>query len=245
VKDAVEGLGVPHTEVGLVVVDGAAVGFDHRLADGERVAVYPPLRALAVPEAPRLRPEPPRPVRFVADIHLLALARRLRMLGLDALAGPGLVDDDVLARTAVEGGRVLLSRDRGLLKRRAVVHGALVRADDPQDQLVEVVRRFDLLDALAPFTRCMACNGGLRPVPPVEVAAEVPPRAWSSHDAYARCDRCRRVYWEGSHHARLTAALDDVRRRAALPAGGRGRRDGAPHPGAVGEAAPGPVTSWP
>lgn len=221
VKDLVESVGVPHPEVGLWVVDGTPVGDDHRLAGGERVAVYPPFTVLDVRDLPGARPVPADP-RFLLDVHLGALARRLRLLGFDA-RWQREATDAWLAGAAVADARVLLTRDRELLMRREVRWGYCPRADDPDAQAEEVVMRFDLADRLAPFTRCPRCNGRLHRVDKAEVAARLPPRTRAAFEEFARCDACGQVYWKGAHHARLEGFLARVGARE-----GRQRRGRAP-----------------
>jgi uncharacterized protein len=207
VKDVVESIGVPHPEVAHLRVDGVAVGFDHRLVGGERVAVYPPFRTLADPVAPALAPPWPEPRRFVLDVHLGTLTRRLRLLGFDCWYRTR-ADDLELARVSVAEDRILLTRDRGLLMRREVVHGYCPRSDDPDRQATEVVDRFGLRERAAPLTRCVRCNGRLRSVPLAEVAAEVPPRSRAAFDRFARCEDCGQVFWPGSHVEDLADFLD-------------------------------------
>lgn len=216
VKDAIEALGVPHTEVDVVLADGEPVGFDHRLADGERVSVYPAFRRLG--GAPcRLRPPLVGEVRFVADAQLGALARYLRLVGFDTVLDPRWADGDLAARAGAHG-RVLLSRDRGLLKRRAVANGVLVRDDDPDDQLVDVVRRLGLAERLRPYERCMACNGTLVDAGRAELAGRVPHALGARVGRFRRCRSCGRVYWDGSHRRRLDALVARAR-AAAVPSG--------------------------
>lgn len=213
VKDAIEALGVPHTEVDLVLADGESVGFDHRLRDGEHVSVYPVFESFDVSEHNRLRPVPLRQLRFVADVHLGTLARYLRLLGFDTLWDRD-ADDQALAMLAARDGRVLLTRDRGLLKRKLVERGLFVRDDDPFEQAVDVVTRLDLTGRVAPFTRCMVCNGELEHVDKASVLDRLQPRTRRDVDEFVQCTRCGRVYWEGSHHARLTGLVDEIRDRA-------------------------------
>lgn len=209
IKDQIEAQGVPHTEVDLILVDGEPVGFEHKLRGGERVAVYPVFESLDIAPVTRVRPEPLRDPRFVLDVHLGALARRLRMLGFDAL-WPGDVPDEEIARISAAGPRIVLTRDRGLLKRSVVTHGYCVREKDPDTQIAEVVRRFDLARLARPFTRCMACNGELVPAAPHEIANEVPPGVAARHDRFARCTACARVFWPGSHYERMRALVRQV-----------------------------------
>src|SRR5690606_30703289 len=164
VKDLIEAVGVPHSEVELVVVEGEVVDFSHRPAAGDRIAVYPAFRRLDLGPLPRLHPPWPEQPRFAADVHLGRLARLLRLLGFDVRWANDL-DDDELAAVAEAEGRVVLTADRGLLKRNQVVHGVFVRPGDAVEQAVEVLRRLDLGGRLAPFTRCLVCGGELDEVP--------------------------------------------------------------------------------
>lgn len=203
VKDLIESVGVPHTELTHLVVDGRAVGFDHGIVGGEHVEVHSPASA---PSGGGSIDPGPAPAAFVCDVHLGTLARRLRLLGFDTWYATD-ADDATLARVAVDQDRVLLTRDRGLLCRRTVVHGYLPRSDDPDTQLTEVVARFSLADRAAPLTRCVRCNGELEPVALAEVAERVPPRSRAAFDRFARCRACGQVYWPGSHLDALAATL--------------------------------------
>lgn len=203
VKDLVESLGVPHVEVGVVLVDGQDVGFDHLVPPATRIAVYPPL--LDLTPSGSVWPAPPEPRRFVADVHLGTLARLLRLLGFDTWYAIDADDGDLVER-AIADGRILLSRDRRLLMRRVVTHGYCPRSSDPDEQLDEVAARYDLAGRVRPFTRCAECNGALVPVAKVDVLDELPVRTRVEHDHFSRCVDCRQVYWPGSH-------VDAIRRR--------------------------------
>lgn len=212
VKDLLESVGVPHTEIDLVLVDGLSVDFDHPVVPGDRVAAYPRFHDLDVDAVSHVRPPAPAP-RFVLDVHLGGLARRLRMLGFDTWYRTE-ADDETLARVAVEQDRILVTRDRGLLMRREVVHGYCPRSDDTDEQTIEVVRRFELIDRLDPFTRCVNCNGELAEVDKVEVLDELPPRTRVEHDDFTRCTSCGQVYWPGSHREQMGELVDRVRAEA-------------------------------
>lgn len=209
VKHMIEALGVPHTEVELVLVNGEPGGFDQALREGDRVAVYPAFGRFEVRAPHPLRAWPEGPLRFVADAHLGGLARLLRMAGYDTLYDNHYHDDEI-ERIAHEQGRVLLTRDRELLKRRTVELGCYLHALDPPLQLRELFLRLRLGAGMRPFSLCLHCNLALRPVPKAEVLARLPPRVADTHDEFTTCDACRRVYWKGSHHARMLALLADV-----------------------------------
>jgi uncharacterized protein len=210
VKDLIESLGPPHPEVDLVLVNGEAVGFSERVQDGARVSVFPPFHAVDVGGLRRVGPPPLAEPRFVLDVGLGRLASYLRMLGFDALWRNDFTDAE-LARLSSDEARVVLTRDVGLLKRSEVVHGYFPRATQPEHQLVEVVRRFHLAGRMHPFTRCLACNAALVKATLTHVEAEVPPRARERHAHFLQCPHCLRVYWEGTHHARMQTLVDKLR----------------------------------
>jgi uncharacterized protein with PIN domain len=216
VKDAIEAIGVPHPEVDLVLVDGVPADFARRLRGGERVAVYPGFARLDAAAPARLRPAPSEPKRFVLDVHLGKLARRLRLLGFDTLYRNA-CDDAEIVRLACDESRIVLTRDRGLLKHAAVTHGRWVRATSPREQLAEIVRAFDLREGFRPFTRCLACNGELVRVARDDVARQLPDRVREHGRDFAQCRACGKVYWAGTHYERLRRMVDEL--AADEPAG--------------------------
>jgi uncharacterized protein with PIN domain len=214
VKDAIESFGVPHTEVDLVVAGGESVDLSYRLRDGELVSVYPMFESLDIRAATRVRALPLRETRFVVDENLGALARYLRLLGLDVAYDPGTSDPD-LARISNRERRVLLTRDVGLLKRSEVTHGYFVRATDPKEQTVEVVRRFDLVGSLQPLERCTHCNAQLKREKTEGIEGRVPPGTLERGRDFRSCPACRRIYWRGAHYPRIAALIERVKSEAA------------------------------
>lgn len=209
VKHAIEALGVPHTEVELVLVNGESVDFAHRVHDGDRISVYPQFEAFDVMPLLRVRERPLREPRFIADAHLGGLARYLRMLGFDTLYRRDLEDTEIVA-TAAREGRIVLSRDRDLLMHRALTHGCYVRGRRPRQQLSEVLARLHLRRSAAPFTRCLSCNGVLTAVAKERIAQRLPPRTDSFYHRFRTCSDCGKVYWEGSHYRHMRALVDEV-----------------------------------
>ncbi len=207
VKHMIEALGVPHTEVELVLVNGESVGFDRMLRDGDRVAVYPKFEAFDVTPLLRLRETPLRDIRFVADAHLGGLAHLLRLTGFDTLYH-NRFDDGEIERIARAEQRIVLTRDRGLLKRRGITHGCCLRAQRSQAQLREVFDRLDLARSARPFTRCLKCNAPLHPADMGEVEARLPPAVRERYQRFSTCPQCGRVFWEGSHWQRMRALVD-------------------------------------
>jgi len=202
VKDVIEALGVPHTEIDLILVDGKSVRFSDRLRGGERVAVYPMFERFDIRPLHRLRPKPLRRTRFVADVHLGRLARYLRLLGFDTRYATDL-DDSELVAISVRERRILLTRDVGLLKHKALTRGYWVRATDADRQLAEIVRALSLEKDLRPFTRCMICNTGTRLIARARIEGRVPPRVFRRLRRFSCCPGCGRIYWRGTHFRRL------------------------------------------
>lgn len=186
VKDLIESCGVPHTEVDLVLVNGEPVTLSHRVADGDRVSVYPVFEAFDISAVTRVRSAALRDPRFVLDVHLGRLARYLRLVGFDVDYATDRVDRELI-EISVTQQRILLTRDVELLKDGRVTHGAFVHATDPTEQLQEIVGRFHLSTSLRPFTRCLVCNGELE----------------RGADDRSSCRSCDRLYWRGSHFPRL------------------------------------------
>jgi uncharacterized protein with PIN domain len=111
----------------------------------------------------------------VLDVHLGKLARALRMLGFDTHY-ENTLDDKTIAKVAVSESRVVLTRDVGLLKQKAIQRGYWLRSQQTPEQLREVMDYFNLHGAFRPFTRCIACNGSIVPVSKENILAELPPK---------------------------------------------------------------------
>ncbi|MGD9895754.1 MAG: Mut7-C RNAse domain-containing protein [Candidatus Methylacidiphilaceae bacterium] len=202
VKDLIESQGVPHTEVDLILVDGRPVGFSHPVQHGDRISIYPKFESIEIASLALLRPRPVQEPRFVLDVHLGRLARYLRLLGFDCFYRNDLVDEE-LVKIASADQRILLTRDTGLLMRAAVTHGYWLREIEIHRQVLEVIRRFDLSRRVAPFTRCLLCNGRLQPTEKREIADQLPQRVANAFEKFVRCAECGKIYWKGSHYDRM------------------------------------------
>ena len=216
VKDLIEGLGIPHPEIDLILVDGEPVAFDYIVEDGDRIAVFPRFESINIDEVTKVR-SPVSSLRFLLDGHLGKLSRYMRLVGLDAECPADAADAD-LAALAARDRRIVLTRDRGLLKRRAVSRGYWVRATLPHRQLIEVLHRFD--PSLAPFTRCLRCNTELREVAKSSIESKLEPRTREYFHRFDECPGCHRVYWAGSHWERLTRIVESVRQLRCPAASG-------------------------
>jgi uncharacterized protein len=207
VKDIIESLGVPHPEVDLIVVNGQPVDFSFHLETDAALEVYPISATFF--SAFRLQA---RDVRaFVADGHLGKLTRDLRLLGLDVSYNRDANDSELLA-TMVQENRALLTRDRPLLMHRVVNTGYFPRSQNPMEQTVEVIRRFGLNRAIAPFVRCLRCNGLLATVSKEAVIERLEPLTRLYYDDFKVCPQCGQSYWRGSHVAKLEKRVEAILR---------------------------------
>lgn len=229
VKHEIEALGVPHTEIELVLVNGESAGFERIVRDGDRIAVYPKFEAFDVSELLRVREAPLRTPRFVADAHLGGLARLLRLTGFDTVYDNAIRDDDV-ERLCVEERRIVLTRDRELLKRRTITHGCYVRSLRPEPQLQEIFSRLRLAGLARPFSLCLSCNLPLRFVEKSQVEARLPPGVRARYQRFSACDACGRVFWEGSHWQRLRGIVEALRTRRPQRPGATFAPDSPPLP---------------
>ncbi len=199
-KHLVESLGIPHTEIGMVEVNGSPADLDRPVADGDRVDLYP-----ASPSLPAQNGEP----RFVVDTHLGKLSAYLRMLGFDTLYRRDFADEE-MARISSEQGRILLTRDRGLLKRKQVTLGFCVIHGDPRHQIVDVLDRFQMYERMRPFSRCVHCNTPLQDIAKEAVLERLAPNTRQFYDAFRICPNCRQIYWEGSHTVWMRRFIDQL-----------------------------------
>lgn len=209
VKHLIESAGVPHPEVGLILVNDRAVDFGHLLKPRDCVDVYPATHF--TPNAPLVHLRPPLrpPIRFVLDTHLGQLARYLRLFGFDALYCND-YDDPTLAQISSRYDRVLLTRDRGLLKRKIVVYGHCVRAADPRQQIIAILRRYDLVDYIHGWHRCLHCNGLLQTVSKESIIDRLEPKTRRFYNEFHLCQTCSKIYWKGSHYVDMQAFMQDI-----------------------------------
>ena len=207
VKDMIESFGVPHTEVEVILVNGKSVDFSRIVHDGDRISVYPVFESLDVTPLLRLRPEPLRNPKFVLDTNLGRLARYLRLLGFDCLYSNDF-EDAAVARISAGQQRTLLTRDRSLLQRKVITHGYFVRAERPRLQVPEVLSRFDLYRLIAPFSRCIRCNGPLHAVDKQAIEARLEAKTRQYYNDFRMCSSCGQIYWQGSHYERAMRLVD-------------------------------------
>jgi hypothetical protein len=209
VKDRIEAIGVPHPEVDLILANGQPVDFGYLVQHGDHIAVYPPFHSIDISAVTQVRPPRLAEPRFVLDGHLGRLANYLRMLGFDVLYRSDFTDEELAAISSQED-RILLTRDRGLLKRKEVMYGYCLRSLNTRRQVTEVLHRFDLLQEIAPFHRCLRCNGLLEPVAKQDVLEQLEPKTKRYFNEFYRCQDCGQIYWKGSHYDRMRRFVDDI-----------------------------------
>ncbi len=202
IKDTIESLGIPHPEVALIEVNGNWVDFSYIVQDGDRINVYPISTLPEIPPTISVQPQQLSVARFVLDIHLGKLANSLRLLGFDTLYRNDYHDEE-LAQISANEKRILLTRDKGLLMRSIVRYGYYVRSTNPEQQIAEVLQRFDLFNSLTPFSRCLRCNGGLETVAKSSIIDQLPESVRLQVDQFQRCGECQQIYWRGSHYEQM------------------------------------------
>lgn len=216
IKDLFESIGVPHTEVDLVMVNDRPVDFTYPVQPGDRIGLYPLLNTeqlvqLNVSPLIHNQPEPPGTPRFVLDVHLGRLAAYLRMLGFDTLYRND-YQDSTLAEISAAENRILLTCDRQLLMRKQVVYGYFVRQRQPKKQLLEVISRFGLYNKQKPFSRCMHCNGTTTRVDKYEIENQILAKTEKYYDEFYQCGSCKKIYWKGSHYKKMQKMIEDINR---------------------------------
>ena len=202
VKDAIEAIGIPHTEVDLILVNGDSVGFNYQLSENDRISVYPVFESLNISGIGKLRDKPLRNPAFILDVHLGKLAKYLRMTGFDTLYEKNYVDSEIVEISHKER-RIILTRDIGILKHKTIRHGYWVRSQNPKEQFREVIKRFDLYDIIRPFHRCINCNGLISKIQKDQIVNQLEPNTRNYYHEFYRCGSCKKIYWKGSHYERM------------------------------------------
>jgi uncharacterized protein with PIN domain len=215
VKHAIEAIGVPHPEVDLILADGHSVDFTYRLVHQNRISVYPVFESFDISPLVQLRPEPLRRSTFVLDVHLGKLARMMRLLGFDCLYRND-YDDPEIVDISVRENRIILTRDRHLLQASVITRGYWVRSGFVDNQVEEVLRRFDLSSQIRSFRRCLLCNGDLESVRKEDILQHLEPKTILYYNTFFRCRRCGQIYWKGTHFEKLEKKVEKWTSEASL-----------------------------
>ncbi|MEJ5257488.1 MAG: Mut7-C RNAse domain-containing protein [Fervidobacterium sp.] len=209
IKDCIERLGVPHTEVYFITLNGKFVKFDKIVENGEMYFVYPD-SDLEIPEEYILTPKYEGEPKFILDIHLGGLARYLRMLGI--YADFGIIEDEKIIEKARNEDLIILTKDRMMLKNSEVKYGYIVRSDEPKQQLIEVSRRYKLKNWFNPFKRCILCNGKLLPIEKSKILDKIPEKVKEMYDEFSICSGCEKIYWGGTHYEKMNRFIEEIRK---------------------------------
>lgn len=208
IKDVIESCGVPHPEVDLILVGGQTIGFDQTLSSDAKVEVFPVGDYGTYHTDKRLQIT--SIISFVSDGHLGTLTRYMRLLGFDVAYDQN-ADDRELLEVMTRQNRALLTRDRRLLMHAIVQHGYCPRSQNPDEQTIEVIRRFELSELIAPFTRCLRCNAPLEEADKAEIMDKLEPLTKIYYDQFRRCPNCKQIYWPGSHFPKLQKKIEEIR----------------------------------
>jgi uncharacterized protein with PIN domain len=211
IKDVIENIGIPHVEVDLILVNGQSVNFKYPLQNNDSVLVYPVFEMLNISNVTHLREKPLRDIKFILDVHLGKLAKYLRILGFDTFYRNN-CDDPEIIRISLNEHRIILTRDRGLLKVKKVTHGYFIRSQEPLEQLREVLNHFDLYHLIRSFTRCTKCNGLLQLTDKNRIDDQLEPLTRKYFDKFYQCADCRSIFWEGSHYDRLKSVIETIKK---------------------------------
>jgi uncharacterized protein len=204
-KHLIESLGIPHTEISKIMVNGVIQELQYLVKDHDHLQVY------AVTNDESTSPGGLSEPRFVLDGHLGRLAAYLRMLGLDCLYRNDYADPE-LVQISIYEGRYLLTRDRRLLMHKTIERGCLLRSLNPTEQLSEVEKRFTLKQWTRPFQRCLRCNHELIEVEKKQVLPRLQPLTIRYFDEFHLCPSCQQIYWKGSHYVRMLKMIEQIGR---------------------------------
>jgi len=198
IKDMIEALGVPHTEIDLILVNGKSVDFNYILQDEDLVSVYPVFESLNIKDVTLLRKIPLRRNKFIADINLGDIVKYMRVLGFDLYYDPLLSTREIIEISKKEN-RIILTRSKKLLKFKDVTHGIFIRPGTTTEQIRRIIDYLDIKDDIKSFSRCLRCNTLLKSVLKENILDRIPPKTKEFCDEYVQCQSCDKIYWKGTH----------------------------------------------
>lgn len=210
VKDLIESLGVPHTEIDLILVNSESVNFNYKVKDKDYISVYPEFESLDISGLQKLRPKPLRKPKFICDVHLGKLARNMRMFGFNVFYKNNLKDDEIV-NISISQKRTILTRDLGILKRNNVTRGYFVREHDPKKQLIEVIKRFDLIELMNPLKLCLECGYNLKRISKQKILDLLPEKVKQTQNKFYICTNCNQLYWKGTHFDKMDEFVKSIR----------------------------------
>jgi len=209
IKDMIEALGVPHTEIDLILVNGKSVDFNYILQNKDRVGVYPVFESLNITDVTLLRKIPLRRHKFIADINLGNIVKYMRLLGFD-LYYDSLLSTRKIIDISKRESRVILTKNRKLLKFKDVTHGIFIRPGITKEQIRQIIDYLDIRDNIKPFSRCLRCNTLLKSVSKEKILDRIPPRTKEFCDEYVQCQSCDKIYWKGTHFFNMKKVVRQI-----------------------------------
>ncbi len=209
VKDVVESCGVPHSEIDVILINHESVQFTYSLNNGDRVSIYPVFETFDMSPLIRLRAKPLRTTKFILDETLGKLTGKMRMLGFDSINEVAQDKSEFIHR-ALDEKRIILTKSRNLLKFKSISHGYWIRATEINEQIDEVISRFDLYSQIKPFTRCISCNGKIHAVQKEDITDLVPIKIIRYQRKFWQCKLCHKIYWQGSHHQKMLEQIKHI-----------------------------------
>lgn len=209
IKDMIEALGVPHTEIDLILINGESVDFNYIVSPEDRVSVYPVFESFNIENVTHLRKYPLRRTRFIANVNLGEITRCMRLLGLDVYYDP-LISAREIIKISINENRIILTGSRKILKFKEVTHGIFIRPGKTEEQVKGVIDFLDIKNEVRPFSRCLLCNNSLEKISKERILDRIPPGVKESYDEYNHCTSCDRIYWKGTHHAKMQNVIDQI-----------------------------------
>lgn len=209
VKDMIESIGVPHIEVDLILANGNSVNFSYIVQDKDEISVYPVFESFDIKDVQHLREKPLREPKFIVDVHLGRLAKYMRLLGFDTLYENNFSKEELIDKSINER-RTIITKDRNLLKRNEISHAYWVRNIFPEDQLKELIERFDLKDQVKEFSRCLECNNILQKIDKEKIEKRLPPKVKEWHNEFYYCSNCDKIFWKGSHYEKMKRIIEKI-----------------------------------
>lgn len=209
IKDIIEACGVPHPEIDIILVNNESVDFNYTLKDEDSVSIYPVFESLDVSPLIRLRARPLRVTRFIVDETLGKLVNKLRLFGFDSIY-ENTKDMNNFIEKALSDKRIILTKSQGLLKYKRITHGYWVRAIEANEQIKEIISRFDLHAQINPFERCMVCNGQIKPVSKDSLSDVLAENTKKYFNDFWQCTECKKIYWQGSHYQKMLEQLNRI-----------------------------------
>jgi uncharacterized protein with PIN domain len=211
IKDVIESLGPPHTEIYKIHINDTEVDFTYILNKKDVVEIYPAKKPVDVTQKTILRPMPLTKIKFITDVNVGKLARLMRLIGFDTTYNRAW-DDTEIAEQSLATGRIVLSRDKNCLKRTKIIYGKWIRNNSPKEQLRTVIEEYGLWPAIKPFTRCILCNVPLRSVQKETIITYLQPLTKKYYNKFSQCPNCLQIYWEGTHYEEMKKFLENIKK---------------------------------